>query len=275
IGEAAHLADHGIVSRVDLPDVGRNLQDRYEISLVHRMRRPWRSLKGARFAPGDPLHRAWRQGRGMYISNGAALAALRRSSGARDRTPDLFLMGLMARFKGYYPDYAKALMEGLDGFSWTILKGQTGNRAGQVRLASADPRDVPDIDFAYFEEKGEEDLAGLVEGVDMARALAQPLIARGVIAEEELPGPGLDGPVLRDWVRANAWGHHACGTAAIGPVLDAAGRVHGIERLRVVDAAIFPRIPGLFIAAPIYFAAEKLAADILRASPAPNQRKDD
>ncbi|MFD2134218.1 GMC oxidoreductase [Novosphingobium resinovorum] len=110
----------------------------------------------------------------------------------------------------------------------------------------------------------EADLTGLVEGLEMARALARPLIARGVIAEEELPGPHLTGAPLRDWVRANAWGHHACGSAAIGPVLDPSGRVHGIERLRVVDASIFPRIPGLFIAAPIYLAAEKLAADILR-----------
>jgi choline dehydrogenase-like flavoprotein len=49
----------------------------------------------------------------------------------------------------------------------------------------------------------------------------------------------------------------------MGEVLDARGRVHGVAGLRVVDASIFPRIPGLFIVAAIYFAAEKLAADIL------------
>lgn len=264
IGEADHLAEHGIPLRADLPEVGRNLQDRYEISAVHRMARPWRSLKGATFEPGDPLHRAWATARrGMYISNGAALAVLRRSSTARDASPDLFLMGLMARFKGYYPRYAADLWPGLNGFSWTVLKGQTGNRAGRVRLASADPRDAPQVDFAHFEENGEADLTGLVEGLEMARALAHPLIARGVIAEEELPGGRVTGEALRQWVRANAWGHHACGTAAIGTVLDSQGRVLGVPGLRVVDASIFPRIPGLFIAAPIYLAAEKLAADIL------------
>ena len=264
IGEAAHLAAHGIPLRADLPEVGRNLQDRYEISAVYRMARPWHSLKGAEFAAGDPLHRAWTDGRsGMYISNGAALAALRRSSTARDAAPDLFLMGLMARFRGYYPGYSADLWPGLDGFSWTVLKGQTGNRAGRVRLASTDPRDQPRIDFAHFEDNGEADLTGLVEGLEMARALARPLIARGVIAEEELPGAHVTGEALREWARINAWGHHACGTAAIGSVLDTSGRVLGVPGLRVVDASIFPRIPGLFIAAPIYFAAEKLAADIL------------
>ncbi|MEE4452189.1 GMC family oxidoreductase [Novosphingobium resinovorum] len=264
IGDEAQLRAHGIAPRVHLPEVGRNLQDRYEISVVYRMARPWRSLRGAAFAPGDPLHRAWERGRrGMYVSNGAALAALRRSSTARDAAPDVFLMGLMARFRGYYPGYAADLWPGLDGFSWTVLKGQTGNRAGTVRLASADPRDPPRVDFACFEESGDADLAGLVEGLEMARALARPLIARGIIAEEELPGPAVTGQPLREWVRANAWGHHACGSAAIGPVLDGSGRVHGVKALRVVDAAIFPRIPGLFIAAPIYLAAEKLAGDIL------------
>lgn len=97
----------------------------------------------------------------------------------------------------------------------------------------------------------------------MVRAMARPLIERGAIAEEELPGCALQGDALRDWVRTNAWGHHACGTAAIGPVLDARGRVHKVGRLRVVDASIFPRIPGLFIVASVYLAAEKLAQDIL------------
>ena len=43
IGPAAHLREHGIAVRVDLPGVGRNLQDRYEVAVTHRMRRPWRS----------------------------------------------------------------------------------------------------------------------------------------------------------------------------------------------------------------------------------------
>ena len=97
----------------------------------------------------------------------------------------------------------------------------------------------------------------------MARQLAQVMIDDGTAASEETPGAALTGPALRQWVRDNAWGHHACGTAAIGDVLDPQGRVRGVSGLRVVDASIFPRIPGLFIVAAIYFAAEKLAADIL------------
>jgi len=264
IGDPAHLRSIGIEPRVALPDVGRNLQDRYEIGVVHRMAHPWRSLRGARFSVGDPLYRTWRRWRrGMYISNGAAIVSLRRSSTAEARTPDLVLMGLMGRFSGYFPGYAAQCWSGRDGFSWVVLKGQTGNAAGTVTLASADPREPPVVAFRNFEQNGERDLEALVEGVMMARDMVRPLIACGAIREEELPGPEFDGDQLKQWVRSNAWGHHACGTAAIGPVLDSRGRVHGVQGLRVIDASIFPRIPGLFIVAAIYLAAEKLAEDIL------------
>jgi choline dehydrogenase-like flavoprotein len=264
IGDPDELARHGIALRHALPGVGRNLQDRYEISVVLKMAQPWVSLRGARFAVGDPLFRQWQRWRqGMYTSNGTAIAALRRSSAATGTSADLVLMGLMGRFRGYYPGYSQDTWPGLDGFSWVVLKGRTGNRAGTVTLASADPRDPPVIAFRNFAQSGDADLDALVEGIAMARQLAQVMIDDGTAAREETPGAALSGPALRQWARDNAWGHHACGTAAMGEVLDSRGRVHGVAGLRVVDASIFPRIPGLFIVAAIYFAAEKLAADIL------------
>ena len=67
-------------------------------------------------------------------------------------------------------------------------------------------------------------------------------------------------------MRLNAWGHHACGTCAIGSpetngVVDGDFRVHHTRNLRVVDASIFPRIPGFFILSAVYMIAEK-AADV-------------
>ena len=66
----------------------------------------------------------------------------------------------------------------------------------------------------------------------------------------------------------NAWGHHASCSCAIGHleadgVLDSRLRVHGTERLRVVDASVFPRIPGFFIASAVYMVGEKAADMIL------------
>ncbi len=75
---------------------------------------------------------------------------------------------------------------------------------------------------------------------------------------------------LGDWVQNEAWGHHACCTAPIGAstdpmaVLDSSFRVIGVDGLRVVDASAFPRIPGFFIAVPVYMLSEK-AADVILA----------
>ncbi|HWA46828.1 MAG TPA: GMC oxidoreductase [Dongiaceae bacterium] len=267
IGPRTELERHNIPLRVDLPGVGRNLQDRYEVGVVHKMAKRWAALEGAGFAAGDPLFRKWQHdGSGLYGSNGAAIAVTRKSRQAQD-DPDLFLMGMLAKFKGYYPGYAPEVYEGGDGLSWCALKGHTRNRAGGVTLRSADPRDMPRIDFNYFAEGGAEDLDAMVEAVEIARAIAEPLRRKG-LATELLPGPEVQGAALPQWVRDNAWGHHASGTCAIGfreagGVVDGDFRVHGVQGLRVVDASVFPRIPGFFIVSAVYMIAEKAAAVIL------------
>jgi choline dehydrogenase-like flavoprotein len=70
-------------------------------------------------------------------------------------------------------------------------------------------------------------------------------------------------------VRNTAWGHHASCSCAIGAreqngVLSSDFRVHGTEGLRVVDASVFPRIPGFFIVSAVYMIGEK-AADVILA----------
>lgn len=267
IGPRAQLESFGIAVKADLPGVGRNLQDRYEIGVIHRMKKRWKALEGAGFTKGDPLYREWQHGgRGLYGSNGAALAVTRRSRQS-DGDVDLFMMGMLAKFKGYYTGYADEIWRDGDGLTWCVLKGHTRNRGGTVTLLSADPRRAPQIDFNYFHEGGEADLAALVEAVGIARDIAKPLRDRG-IAVEELPGIGLQGEALAQWIRANAWGHHASGTCAIGRreaggVVDGDFRVHGVKGLRVVDASVFPRIPGFFIVSAVYMIAEKAASVIL------------
>ena len=267
IGDPGELPRHGIPVRVAAPGVGRNLQDRYEVSVVSRMARDWRVLAGARFQRGDRLFRQWQRREGLYISNGTALAFTARSAPGLP-APDLFCMALLAQFNGYAPGYSAAVAAHHDRLSWTILKAHTGNRTGTVRLRSADPREVLDIDFNYFAEGGDADLQAMVGAVRRVRRLLRPLAERGLVAEEKEPGPAADtDEAVAQWVRDTAWGHHASGTAAIGPaagggVLDGRLRVHGARGLRVVDASIFPRIPGFFIAGAVYLAAEK-AADLV------------
>ncbi len=279
IGPATELRAHGTPVRVDLPGVGRNLQDRYEIGVVNRLKAPWAALDGARFERGDKLYRQWRDRRsGMYASNGAAIALIRRSDPGKP-APDLFMMALLARFAGYYPGYSREIVTKHDYLTWAILKGHTANRAGSVSLRSTDPRDTPAVNFRYFEEGDDaagDDLRAVVGGIRLARRLVGGLTRFGRIAEEELPGAHVQtDEELAEYVRDNAWGHHPAGTCAIGPrerngVLTSDFAVHGTQGLRVVDASVFPRIPGFFIVSAVYMIAEK-PADVILADAALRQ----
>ena len=272
IGPRDTLERHGMSVRLELPGVGRNLQDRYEIGVVNRMAKPWGVLDGAGFNRDDRLFGEWSRHRtGMYIANGAALALSLRSQ-PDIPVPDLFCMALLAKFEGYFPGYSRVIAEHHDYLTWTVLKAHTNNRAGEVTLRSADPRDTPLVNFRYFEEGSDaagDDLKAVVTALRFVRRMTHESKQRGLIQQEELPGETVQTDAqLADYVRDNAWGHLASCSCAIGPresngVLDSRLRVHGIERLRVVDASVFPRIPGFFIAGAVYMVAEKAADMIL------------
>ncbi|WP_437655587.1 GMC oxidoreductase [Sorangium sp. So ce1182] len=276
IGPADELKRHGVEVKVPLDGVGSNLQDRYEVGVVSRMRKPFPLLRDVSFAPpvmGRPLERAyrdWLDGKGLYTTNGVVLSIIRKSRPDAPE-PDLFIFGLPGYFRGYYPGYSEKVAERKDMFTWAILKAHTDNHAGRVTLRSADPRDTPVIDFCYFDEGNDAaggDLGGVIEGIKLARRINT--MSRLLVKEEVVPGPkaGTDSE-LAQFVKDEAWGHHACGTNKMGPatdptaVVDSRFRVHGVRNLRVVDASIFPRIPGFFIVSAIYMIAEKASDAIL------------
>ena len=274
IGARADLERHGIAVKVDLPGVGKNLQDRYEAGVVHRMNfEEWALFRDAKFDSSDPQFQRWQTKRdGPYITNGAVLTLFKKSAPERP-LPDLFCMALLGRFDGYYPGYSRQFAEHLNYLTWAVLKAHTNNCAGEVTLRSADPRDTPEINFRYFQDgtpDHEQDLDSVVDGIKFVRKMTAHLESIGVIADEESPGKQVESDAdLRDYVRHTAWGHHASCTCSIGPreqngVLSSDFRVHGTQGLRVVDASVFPRIPGFFIASAVYMIGEK-AADVILA----------
>jgi choline dehydrogenase len=290
VGPRQHLADHGVECRVALEGVGGNLQDRYEVGVISELKRELGVLQGCGFrppapgAPPDPCLAQWQQdGSGLYSTNGAVLAVIRRSR--RDLpSPDLFLFGLPGTFKGYFVHYSEKIIEERNRFTWAILKGHTRNTAGTVRLRSADPRDVPEINFRYFDEGSDadgDDLRAVVEGVKLVRRImGHPALAGLVTRSELLPGGDVrDDAAVAEAVKRSAWGHHACGTCKVGrktsdgrpppddpgAVVDGDFRVYGTRNLRVVDASVFPKIPGFFIVSSVYMVSEK-AADVIAAA---------
>ena len=310
IGDREELAAHGIdglrdrdgrkvADGIDLPGVGKNLHDRYEVSVITQTKKPFKSLDGATFQPGDPddpVRKKWLEtGGGLYATNGGAIAFLARSGQHDGPEADLFVFGVPAAFRGYYWDWSKQLLypeqvppgEPIDQrniWSWVILKAYTHN-CGTVRLRSRSPFAQLEIDTDYFAldpETGsytagaEKDLAAVKAAVEMVRDINASI---SLMDREVQPGEDLTHSQVAKWIRRSAWGHHANGTCRMGSdpwrpypaselrdkgaVLDSRFRVHGVERLRVVDASIFPEIPGYFIVTPIFMAAEKAAETLI------------
>ena len=284
IGPANELTEQGIEVKVDLPGVGENLQDRYEVGLVSEARSEFSTLSDCTFSGDpaeDPCLQQWLDGKGPYRSNGGVATIIKRSS--RELTdPDLFIFGVPGRFGGYEPGYSELATEDKREFTWLILKGHTRNKAGHVRLRSADPFDRPIINFRYFDDgdtdqaQDRHDLQAMINGVAFVRQIERktrrlmgaPLFGR---FDGQLPGPDVSSPDdVAQWVADEAWGHHASCSAKIGgdddpmAVLDARFRVRGVDGLRVVDASVFPEIPGFFIVLPIFMVSEK-ATDVILA----------
>ena len=277
IGDPKELARHKIRINVALRGVGRNLQDRLEVGVVHQMHDDFAILKHADLEPYDREFADWRNGHGLYATNGVVLAMIKRSNlGQPD--PDLFVFGIPGRFSGYKPDYWKWGLE-KKYFTWCILKGHTKSRAGRVQLATDDPRDPPTINLNYFDPATPdvgEDAHAIAAGIEFVRKITGRTAS---LMTEIIPGRHVHTRAqLTQFARDHAWGHHACGTCKIGAdddgdaVLDARFKVRDTQGLRVVDASIFPKIPGLFILSAIYMAAEK-AADVIIADAREIDRK--
>jgi choline dehydrogenase len=285
IGPKDELAKHNIPLKVDLPGVGTNLQDHFEIGTTNRQADGFQVVDKCTFgASEDPCLEYWRKGEGAYgRSNGFIFGIIKKSSVAHldpvyGNDPDLFLFGGIAAFRGYYPKYSQDVYQHKD-WTWVVLKAHTANRAGVVRLKSADPFDTPDISFNYFDagskEAGSSDVTAMSEAVTLARQIQQkvtlPKAPTTPVFTETLPGASTpsNSTAMEDYIKSESWSHHASCTCAIGAesdpmaVLDSKFRVRGVESLRVVDASVFPRIPGFFVALPTYMIGEKAADSIL------------
>ncbi|KAK2037928.1 GMC oxidoreductase [Colletotrichum somersetense] len=277
VGPKEELASFDIPVIVDLPGVGTNLQDRYETTVISETPTDFQITEGCTFIrPGtdDPCLKRWQNGaasgkRGVYGSNGISLGIVKKSSTAEGE-PDLFIAGAPVGFPGYFPGYATTSTADARHWTWLTLKAHSRNNAGTVRLRSADPRDVPQINFNSFQDAdaGAKDIQAVVDGMKLSRKMMDGVIPLSGGFKEVWPGRNVTDEQLPEFVKNEAWGHHASCTCPIGKdgdamaVLDSKFRVRGTEGLRVVDASVFPKIPGYFISVSVYMVSEK-AADVI------------
>lgn len=276
IGPAAELQKFGIPVIHDLPGVGTNLQDHYEIAVQGHVPIDWLALAGCTFefnGQPDPCLTRWENpilgNRGIYSSTGFGATMFFKSTASSDGNYDAFIFGGPVNFRGYFPGYSVNISDAHNWFTWAILKSHPRNNAGTVTLQSADPLEPPKIVFNYFDTGSGDyaaDLQALYESVELARTA---FARQPIPITEVLPGSNVQSQAdIEDYAKNTAWGHHASCTCPIGAdddemaVLDSSFRVRGVSGLRVVDASVYPRIPGTFTAVSTYLVGEK-AADVI------------
>ncbi|KAF2732610.1 alcohol oxidase [Polyplosphaeria fusca] len=248
VGPAEELKKWNIPVVVDLPGVGTRMADNYETSIIGLAARDLVNVSGTHAV--------------MLKSHAAASANLTR---------DLYLFCGSFSFEGYWPGFPTEF--GKSEFECAIVHMNPHSQAGTVKLRSANPRDVPDINFRFYNQTEEADLTAILDGVKWARgALAKA--PNGIAPFRELhpckaPKTNCSDAEQKEWIKINTYSHHATSTCQIGgstdrmAVLDSKFRVRGVKGLRVVDASAFPRIPGAFPVLPTFMLSEKAFGDII------------
>ena len=257
IGPPNELERAGINAVHNLPGVGKNLQDHVMVSVGYLCTKPV-TLASAESLPN--LMRYFLLKRGPLVSNVAEAGIFLRTK-SELAEPDLQLLFGPA----YYVNHGLTpRKEHCFGFGPTLV---TPESRGEISLRSTNPLEPPAIRANYLST--EADMQVIVHGVQLSRQLAHSKAFEIYRGEELHPGTSAQSEDdIAEFVRREAETlYHPVGTCKMGSdsmaVVDARLRVRGIEKLRVVDASIMPRIIAGNTNAPTIMIAEK-AADMIR-----------
>ncbi|SAL53820.1 glucose-methanol-choline oxidoreductase [Caballeronia udeis] len=240
IGPADELRRSGISVKLDLPGVGKNLQDHMDVYCCARLNAPV-SYNGQDrgLAPFKHALQFLMFGTGAVSSNVCEGGAFVSTTGEND-WPDIQMHFLPA----YVIDHGRVRVAG-HGMTLNTAYLRPESR-GEVTLASSNPIDDPLIDPRYL--SAEADWRHSIEGFKMAREILSQSTLRSITTEEHLPGSGVrtDEEIrsyIREWAKTD---FHPAGTCKMGTddkaVVDSDLKVHGIAGLRVIDASIMPTV---------------------------------
>ncbi|MCW2293221.1 choline dehydrogenase [Pseudomonas sp. BIGb0408] len=265
IGDREHLAEFGIDCVAHLPAVGQGMKDHVAAPVQYRATQNVSIAKQLTALGKLKLGFMWRFfKKGLGATNFFEVGAFIRT---RD---DIQVPNVQFEFIPMLGEFQHGSVKLENGFQY-FFSLMRPTSTGRVWLGSADPRDAPRFVFNFLSTP--EDQQDAIAAVRAIRnVVAQPAWDpyRG---EEVTPGPAVqtDEQILEALRGLAGTNYHPCCTCRMGvdenSVVDARGRVHGIENLRVVDASIMPEIVSGNLNAPIIMMAEKIADDIRGRSP--------
>jgi choline dehydrogenase len=272
--ELSGVGDPELLRRLEIPlvaplvTVGRGLQDHVCVSYFYRSKVPTLNDELGPFLGRvrAALRYAWRRDGPLSMSVNQAGAFVR--SRPELGRPNLHIYFNPASYNTTTSGPKRRLLnpDPFPGFLMSFNTCRPTSR-GSVHVRTRDPLSSPAITPNSLATP--EDIADVYEGARVLRRIsaAKPLAA--VIESELAPGENVraDADVLQDFRRRGGSVFHPCSTCAMGPdatssVVDPRLRVHGVAKLRVVDASIFPAVTSGNINAPTLMAAEK-AADLI------------
>ena len=249
MGPAEHLEELEIPVVLDLPGVGRNLNDHPKVYVTWRVRDDY--------------------SRGVAPDRGSV--TLRYTSPGSEYRNDIYLSlsaFVVPRVKALkVPDDIEVASPDLAEMMLALLRPVS---RGELKLASTDPKVQPLLDYNYLTEPSDRDR--LRHGVRRALELADHEGLRELLGERLEPSDrdlasdeALDVWMMRDVVTFS----HISGTCRMGPssdpmaVVDQHGRVRGLEGLRVADASIMPDLVTAPINPAVLMIGERMA-DLVR-----------
>ncbi len=263
IGAASHLKQIGVNPVHNLAGVGEGLQDHYAVRVSCAVKNAT-SLNER----GRGLRLLWEiahwyaAGKGLIAYSPAHVGAFVRSH------PDLTDPDLQFVFTpASYTDGAIGELQKTPGMTCGIWQMRPESK-GYVRARSTDPEDPPAIQPNYLATEGDQ--RAIVEGLKWCRRFLATDALAPYRGDETLPGPAVDGDAaLLAYARQKGGTvYHAVSTCRMGSdpaaVVDSSLRVHGIDRLRVIDASVMPTMPSANTNAATLMIAEKGADLVLQ-----------
>ena len=241
IGEPEALERAGVKPLHHLAGVGRNLTDHPLLLLL--------------FNPTDKLEKQMAQlGETARRSEVRAMAKV-----PSPHCGEGFDLDLISRTL-YYPE--------TDELQYGVVVTMVAPRSrGRLTLTSADPEAKPVIDIGYLTDGEDNDVNAVVDGIEISRTISETIAKAGLIDGELTPGGSVNSRKgLAEFAQqsVNTFAHPSC-TCRMGPasdpeaVVDADGKVHGIDGLYVCDASIFPVVMRAPTNLPTAMVAEHLA----------------
>ncbi len=268
IGDPDELATHGITTQVNLPMVGKNLQDHPAVTMA--LTSPSAMSYGISLRSAPRL--LWNGIDYLLNRQGLLASNVVEAGGFIGTQPGLARPDIQFTFlPGHRSPKGRVIGLG-HGYSMTSILLRPRSR-GSIALKDANPTSAPLIDPRFF--SAAEDLEVLMQGLKISRRILDAPSFDRIRGEELKPGKHVQNDDdLRQFVCENsATVYHPVATCSMGEgtdaVVDSELRVRGVAGLRVVDASIMPLLIGGNTNAPTIMIAEKASDMILGKPPLP------